>query len=104
MNSEREHVRQAKAGFDVTASRFNAERQSLGARLREPRLSTVIGSGVAVGFLAALFPLRAWPKFAANVVRVGVTLARLPVAPALMALASKKYLRRARPEPRIRPE
>lgn len=94
MNSDRERVRQATSGFDASARQFEAQRRGLDARLREPRLSTVIGSGMAVGFLAALFPLRAWPKFAANVVRVGATLARLPVASALIALASKQYLRR----------
>jgi hypothetical protein len=92
----------AKADFDAAAHEFNAQRQVLVARLRDPRPSIVIGSGAAIGFLAALFPLRAWPKFAVNAVRVGVTLARLPVASALVALASKKYLRGAQPGSRVR--
>jgi len=104
VNSGRKRVEQAKAHLEVAAREFNAQQQAYDAHLHEPRLSKVIASGLAAGFLAALFPLRAWPRFAANVVRVGVTLARLPVAPALIALASKKYLRRIRSEARIRSE
>jgi len=102
VNSERARVRQAKADFDATARELRAQRQTLGARLREPHLSTVIGTGLAVGFVAALFPLRAWPRFAANVVRVGATLARSLAAPALIAFASKKYLHSSRPVSRNR--
>ena len=104
MNSSRERVRQAAADLDAAAREFSAHRKVLDARLREPRLSKMIGSGFAAGFLAALFPLRAWPKFAANIVRVGATLIRLPMAPALIALASKKYQRSIQSESYARSE
>lgn len=104
MNSSRERVQQAAAGLDTAAREFSAHRKVVDARLREPRLATVIGSGFTAGFLAALFPLRAWPKFAANIVRVGATLVRLPMAPVLIALASKKYRRRIQSESHARSE
>lgn len=68
------------------------------------RACRLVGSGLAVGLVAALLPWRAWPKFAANIVRVGATLARSSAAPALIALASKKYLHSVRPESRIQAE
>ena len=102
MNSGRKRVEQAKAHLEVAAREFNARQHAYDAHLHEPRLSKVIASGLAAGFLAALFPLRAWPRFAANVVRVGATLARSLAAPALIAFASKKYLHSSRPVSRNR--
>lgn len=95
MNRERERMRRALTEFGAALHRLESQSRAERVRLRANRLSFLVGGGFAAGFVAALFPLRAWPRFAANLVRVGSGLARLPVAPALLAAASKRLLRKA---------
>lgn len=104
MNPERERVRQAQAQLDSAAHRLDQHSRALGTTARKNNLPMLVGSGLAAGFIAALFPLRAWPRFAANLVRVGSGLASLPIAPALIALASRNFLRKADAETDTRSE
>ena len=95
MNHERERVNSALADLDAALHRLDMRCEAERARVRASSFSRLAGSGFATGLIAALVPLRAWPQIAANLVRVGSGVVRLPIAPVLLAAASKKMLRKA---------
>lgn len=104
MNRERERVRLAQAELDEAVGRLERKQRALAALVRERRLPWLVGGGFAAGFLAALFPLRAWPPFVANLARTGWRVAGLPIAPALLALAARNLRRKGATESPRPPE